>query len=578
MIRTIKRDQYNSMHLRMVVCGLICLFVFTTCRINLSVDESRRGVMGENGMVVTAHPAATEVGLHILRKGGSAIDAAIAIQFALAVVYPAAGNIGGGGFMIIRERHGQHHALDFRETAPAKSSESMYLDEADTVIPDLSTRGIMSCGVPGTVRGMEMAHRRFGTVPWSDLIEPAIRLAAKGFVLTEKEALSLNHQAGILLQINGAYGDFFTSPDLEPGSVVVIPDLARVLERIRDRGAADFYEGTTADLIVDEMTERGGLITMDDLRNYAAIWRVPVSGMYKGYRITSMPPPSSGGVALLQLLQMIEPFPIRKWGRYDVRTVHLMSEIEKLAYADRATHLGDSDFYPVPIEELLSSHYLQGRMQLFDMSKTRSSDDISEGHPVYESDQTTHFSIVDAEGNAAAVTTTLNGAFGSKVLVRGGGFFLNNEMDDFSIKPGHPNMFGLVGGTANKIEPNKRMLSSMTPTIIERDGRVFMALGSPGGATIITSVFQVILNVIDFKMTMQEAVDASRHHHQWKPDVIKIEEGGFSDQLVSKLEKKGHRIEEVPAIGRVDAVLMHDLTGKMEGGADYRGDDTAMGY
>lgn len=528
-------------------------------------------------MVVTAHPEATRVGVEILRSGGTAMDAAIAVQFALAVVYPGAGNIGGGGFMVVRKADGATATLDFREKAPALATHDMFLDSTGQVIDKLSTRGHLAAGVPGVVAGMAQAYERYGTLPFATLVQPAVELARNGFTLTDMEAEKFN---GIRAEVE-RYST--TSPWIaehtvwKKGDTVVIEDLARTLERIRDNGRDGFYTGATADSIVMEMQRGKGLISYDDLRNYEAVWRAPVVGTYKGYKVISMGPPSSGGIALLQLLQSVEPYPLSEEGWNLPRTVHTMTEAERRVYADRAAHLGDPDFYTVPQEQLLRHSYNLQRMSDVSLDKATPSTDIRAGTvTVQESEETTHFSIVDKWGNAVSVTTTLNSSFGSTVVVGGAGFLLNNEMDDFSVKPGVPNMYGLVGGEANAVQPGKRMLSSMTPTIVEKDGKLFMVVGTPGGSTIITSVFQTLLNVTEHGMTMQEAVDAKKFHHQWLPDILYYEEGAFTPETIQSLQVMGHNLQQREPIGRVEAILVHP-DGLLEGAADPRGDDTAMG-
>jgi gamma-glutamyltranspeptidase/glutathione hydrolase len=469
--------------------------------------ERITGLVADSAMVVSAHPLASQVGVDIMRKGGNAVDAAIATQFALAVVYPSAGNIGGGGFMVYRKHDGSIATLDYREKAPGAASRNMYLDSAGNVIDSLSQDGHLSSGVPGSVAGMLEAHAKFGKLPWKDLVEPAIALALNGFVVTEREARGLNYLNDILIRKNTIRPEFLIREKWVAGDTIRWTDLGHTLERIRDNGFAGFYEGKTADDIVAEMKRGNGLISHEDLKNYKAVWRDPIIGQYKDYKIISMAPPSSGGVALMQLLRSVEHYPIREWGWNSAHTTHLLVEAERRAYADRSVYLGDPDFVNVPVKQLTNSLYTDERMKSFDPDHATPSSKIKEGSlALYESPQTTHLSVIDPEGNAVAVTTTLNDAYGSKVIVAGSGFLLNDEMDDFSAKPGSPNMYGVIGGEANRIEPNKRMLSSMTPTIIERNGRLVMVVGTPGGSKIITSVFQTILNVLEHNMTMQEAV------------------------------------------------------------------------
>ncbi|MCJ8165845.1 gamma-glutamyltransferase [Pontibacter sp. E15-1] len=529
-------------------------------------------------MVVSAHPEASRVGKEILQLGGNAYDAAIATQFALAVVLPAAGNIGGGGFLVYRQHTGKAGTLDYRETAPAAASETMYQDSAGNVVNGLSTGGHLAVGVPGTVDGMVQLHGRLGSLPWARLVQPAIDLAAKGVVLTEKEAAGLNRTRENFLQHNKHIPYLTRESNWQAGDTLRHPDLARTLSRIRDEGRDGFYTGVTADLLVREMQRSNGIITHQDLQRYAAVWREPVTGRYKNYRVISMAPPSSGGVALLQLLQMVAPYNLQRYGWQSTETIQLMTEAERRVYADRATYLGDPGFVTVPVQELLDSVYLRQRMATLDLAKATPSTAVKAGEmPVYESEQTTHFSIVDTQGNAVSATTTLNGAYGSKVVVEGAGFLLNNEMDDFSVKPGVPNMFGLVGGKANAIAPGKRMLSSMTPTILEKDGKLYMVVGTPGGSTIITSVYQAILNVVAHGMTMQEAVAAPRFHHQWLPDEIQHEPNAISPEVREALRHKGYTLQERGPYGRVDAILVLP-DGRLEAGADPRGDDAAAGF
>ncbi|HMP99940.1 MAG TPA: gamma-glutamyltransferase, partial [Cyclobacteriaceae bacterium] len=444
-------------------------------------------------MVVSAHPLATKVGIEVLKRGGNAVDAAIAVQFALAVVFPGAGNIGGGGFLLIREKDGKIASIDFREKAPAAARADMFLGETGEVIDKLSTRGHLAAGVPGSVAGMAEAHKRYGTLSWKELLQPAIELALNGFELTEKEAADLNSVQEDLKKYNTVLPENLMKDEWKKGDIIYYKDLGHTLERIRDNGRDGFYKGKTADDIVAEMQRGNGLITHDDLENYEAVWRDPITGWYKDYKIISMAPPSSGGIALLQLLKSVEPYPIKNWGHNTSKTVHLMTEAERRVYADRAQHLGDPDFFKVPLKQLISDQYNDDRMSTFNPEKATPSAEVSAGliQAYTESEETTHFSIVDPFGNAVALTTTINGWYGNTVVVAGSGFFLNNEMDDFSAKPGTPNMFGVIGGEANKIEPGKRMLSSMTPTIVEKDDQLLMIVGTPGGSTIITSVFQV---------------------------------------------------------------------------------------
>jgi len=538
--------------------------------------ERTTGLVTSSAMVVSAHPLASEVGKNILKKGGNAVDAAIATQFALAVVYPGAGNIGGGGFMVARFADGHVDALDYREKAPVAAFPEMYLGETGEPIPLKSLRGHHASGVPGTVAGLAEAHHKYGKLPWHELVQPSIDLARKGFLLTQDEAEGLNGIQEDLKKYNTMLPEHLLG-NWKKGDSIKHTDLANTLERIRDAGRDGFYSGSIAKLLVEEMKRGGGLITMEDLINYSAVWRKPLESTYRGHRVISMPPPSSGGILLFQMLHAVEPYPISKWGFNSDKTVHLMIEAERRAYADRAYWLGDPDYKEIPVAALTSMDYIKNRMADFDETKATSSSTIKEGQLPYESEETTHLSVVDAQGNAVSVTTTLNGGYGSRVVVGGAGFLLNNEMDDFSVKPGAPNLYGAIGGEANKIEPGKRMLSSMTPTILEKDGKLVMVVGTPGGTTIITSVFQTILNVIDHGMTMQEAVTAPRFHSQWAPDVVFTEPNAFKPNDSLQLVKKGHQFKSRGRYGAVDAIrVLKD--GKLEGGADPRGEDQADGY
>ncbi len=550
-----------------------------------SFYSDRKGVIGRNGMVATAHPISSEVGLAILQAGGNAVDAAVAVHFALAVVYPFAGNLGGGGFMVYRDRSGKSYSLDYREKAPGRATQNMYLDSAGNVRPNLSILGHLASGVPGTVDGMVEAHKRFGKLPWAQVLQPAVDLAANGFALTERDATGLNRIKADLLKINPGKTYFLrsTTPGdtltWHKGDRLIQSDLAKTLQRIQAQGRADFYEGETARLLAEEMKRGGGLITEADLKNYHATWRDPIQATYKNYNIITMPPTSSGGVALVQLMRFTEPYPLRKWGWNSDSTVQVMIEAERRVYADRAKFLGDPDFVKIPMAELMSPAYLRTRWTDFSFARATDSKAVSGGTiPGYESLETTHFSIVDKEGNAVSITTTLNGGYGSRVVVGGAGFFMNNEMDDFSVKPGVPNMFGLIGNQANAIAPNKRMLSSMTPTIVEKDGKLFMVVGTPGGSTIITSVYQTILNVIEHGMSMQQAVNALKFHHQWLPDKTIFENGAFSDNTVLKLQERGYALEKLTnTLGRMDCVMVRP-DGSYEGASDPRADNTARGF
>lgn len=532
----------------------------------------------KNGAVVTAHPLASAVGVEILQKGGNATDAAIAVQFALAVVYPNAGNIGGGGFMVYRDKNGDVAALDFREKAPASASRDMYLDKDNNPIVDLSLYGQLAAGVPGSVAGMDEAYKKQGSLPWKELLAPAIRLAKEGFLITAQQAGEFNRYKERFQQHNQQGAAIIKATEWKEGDLFVQAELAETIERIAQHGRDGFYKGPTADYIVAEMKRGNGIISHKDLEDYQAIWRTPIVGYYKNNKIISMPPPSSGGIALLALLQSVENYPLKQWGFQSDSTVRAIVEAERRVYADRATHLGDPDYYKVPVAELTDANFNKNRMAGVSLAKATDSEQIKASiFPGYESEETTHFSIVDKDGNAVSLTTTINGSYGSCVWVDGAGFLLNNEMDDFSVKPGAPNMYGLLGGKANAIEPGKRMLSAMTPTIVEKDGKLRMVVGTPGGSTIITSVLQTILNVLEFDMTAQESVSAARFHHQWKPDHIDVEEKAIDTKTRTSLEKDGYKINKRGAIGRVENIVVLP-NGHLQTGADPRGDDKAMGY
>lgn len=529
------------------------------------------------GAVVSAHPLASIVGTNILKKGGNAIDAAIATQLALAVVYPNAGNIGGGGFLVAHLANGKELAIDYREKAPAKAHRDMYLDNAGNPITSLSIDGHLAAGVPGTIAGLFASHK-YGKLPMEKLLEPAIELAERGFVITQQQAQSLNANKSDFEKNNFSPTSFVRSTPWKAGDTLVQPELAATLKRIKKYGAAGFYEGETADLIVKEMAKNKGIISHDDLKNYQAVERQITSFDYKGYKVLTMPLPSSGGIILQQMLKMIEHRNIGAMGFQTPASVQLMTEVERRAYADRANYLGDPDFVKVPVKTLTSETYLRDRMADYRAGVAGKSTETVAGK-ISESSETTHLSVVDNEGNAVAVTTTLNGNYGSHTVVSGAGFLLNNEMDDFSVKPGSPNMYGAVGNEKNAIAPNKRMLSSMTPTIVLKEGQPFIVVGTPGGTTIPTSVFQAIVNIIDFKMSPDDAINKPKFHHQWLPDNITIEKG-FDKNTLEALKQMGYTTKPVNQIGRTEIILINreNNVRKITAVADRRGDDDARGY
>ena len=548
------------------------LFVFTLLLISCTKTPQIKGG------VVSAMPYASQVGVDILKKGGNAYDAMVATNFALAVVYPVAGNITGGGFFVYRNADGSSGTLDYREQAPNAAHRDLYLDEAGNVVPDKSTIGGLAVGVPGTVAGTLEIHKKMGSLPLIDLMKPAIDLAEKGYAITEKQARSFKKYRDLFIEINGP--DTFYGQTFAAGDVLKNPALGKVLRSIESEGIKGFNSGWVADALVSRVQEAGGIITQQDLEQYEAKWRDPLIFNYKDLKVISMGLPSSGGVCLNQMMKMIEPYDIKTMGHNTQKSIQLMVEAERRSYADRSEFLGDPDFVNVPLNVVLDSLYINKKMSSFDWNRATPSSEIKSGDSYYfESDETTHFSIVDDQGNAVAVTTTLNGGYGSKVFVEELGVFMNNEMDDFSSKPGVPNMFGLVGNEANAIAPKKRMLSSMTPTIVEKDDKLYLVVGSPGGSTIITSVFQTILNVYEHNLPIQDAVNEARFHHQWLPDFITFEPNQFEPSLLKNLNDLGYAGEEKKSriIGKVDAILVDD-SGQISLGADRRGDDTAVSY
>ena len=533
--------------------------------------------------VVSARKEASQIGLEIMKNGGNAYDAMIATHLALAVVHPTAGNIGGGGFFVYNHKDGSSGSLDFREMAPGNAFKDMYLDENGDVIPDMSTLGGAAVGVPGSISAIYEIHAKFGSLPIEDLFKPAIDLAKNGFVVTKKQSNSLGGKLEDFIKVNGK--ESLYSKKYYEGDTIKNARFAETLSKISEYGPEVFYGGEIGEMIVNSVNKTGGIMTIDDLKNYESVWRDPVKFKYKDLEIISMSLPSSGGILLGQMLKVIEDYDIKSFGHNSVKTIQLLVEAERRAYADRSHFMGDPDYMNLPVYELMDKEYVVDRMENFSWDKATPSSEVKHGNIiVQESDETTHYSIIDKYGNSVSVTTTLNNSYGSKVFVEEGGFFLNNEMDDFSSKPGHPNFYGLIGSEANSIQPGKRMLSSMTPSIILKDSKPSLIVGTPGGSTIITSVLQTILNVYEFDMSVQEAVNAPRFHHQWLPDVVIFEEGIIDKEKDSILKSKSYFVISLPievdtggmsarsSIGAVDAILI-DEEGKVSTGADFRGDD-----
>lgn len=570
-----KNSAINSRILILLI-GLV--FSFSACTEEPTSNLEDQGEIAEKAMVVSAREEASAIGLAIIQQGGNAFDAMMATELALAVTYPFAGNLGGGGFMVYRMADGSVGSIDYREKAPGAASPDMFLDQDGNVIPGLSTQGAMASGVPGTIAGIFEAQAKFGKLNPAEIIQPVIELAKKGFVVTPRQAQRLQGARKVFITVNGP--ETFYGKEIQAGDTVKNLALANTLSRIAANGRDEFYTGETGKILANFIQEKGGIITETDLADYQAVWRVPIVFPYKELKIISMAPPSSGGVTIAQIFGMIEDYDLKKLGHHSEEHIQLLVEAERRAYADRNYFLGDPDFIKIPIAELTAKDYLKSRMESFSLDQATKSEAIAAGEIAFaESMETTHYSIVDAEGNAISVTTTLNGAYGSKVYIDELGFFMNNEMDDFSSKAGVPNMFGLIGAEANAIAPEKRMLSSMTPTIVEKDGKLWMVVGTPGGSTIITSVVQTILNVYEFGMGMQQTVEAPRFHHQWLPDLVSFEPDSFDSTLIQSLKSKGYIIMENnnPIIGKVDAILVLP-NGKLEGGADPRGDDKAVGF
>ena len=528
----------------------------------------------DNGAVTSAHPLASMVGAAMMQDGGNAFDAAIATQLSLAVVFPGAGNIGGGGFMLARKVNGELVGIDYREAAPASASKDMYLDAQGNPIDGKSTRGSSASGIPGSIAGMISTHA-YAKLPFAKLIEPAIEFAEFGYVISEREAKGLNADRANFLKFSSASSAFTQKEVWKAGDTLIQPELAATLKRIQAKGLAGFYEGLTAEYIVKEMQHSGGYISLEDLKNYTPKFRKPVEFDYRDHHVISFAPPSSGGILIAQMMQMIAPFNVEKMGLNTLASVNLMVESQRRAYADRAEHMGDPDYWKVPTKTLISNSYAQARMSDYKEGVAGSSKITLAGQAT-ESEQTTHLSVIDKEGNMVAITTTLNDTYGNKTIVAGAGFLLNNEMDDFSVKPGVPNMYGALGGEANSIQPGKRMLSSMTPTLVTVKGKPYISIGTPGGTTIPNQVYEGLVNIIDHKMTIKQAIDATRFHHQWIPDVIALE-ADFPEDIETGLKNMGYKTIRRGKFGRMDGILISS-DGKRMAAGDKRGDDSVAGY
>ena len=561
--------------------SMLFVYVLLASFCSLAQSEStkytqQKKIICYKAAIVSANPIASETGLKILKKGGNAFDAAIATQLALAVVYPGAGNIGGGGFMVAHVKNGKNITLDYREKAPAKAGRDMYLDNNGNPILKLSEEGHLSSGVPGTVAGL-FATLRYAKLPFTKLIQPAIELAENGFAITMAQAKDFNDTRAEFVRLNTSLPAFVKNSLWKEGDVLIQKELANTLKRIRDNGLKGFYEGETARFIIEEMQKGNGIISYEDLKTYKAVERDAIEFDYKGAHIISMPLPSSGGILLQQMMKMIEQKNIAALGFLSPQAIQLMVEVERRAFADRAEFLGDNDFVKVPVKKLVSDAYLEERMKDYDPSKAGNSD-ITKAGFIKESEETTHLSIIDDEGNAVSVTTTLNDSYGSKTVVAGAGFILNNEMDDFSIKPGVPNMYGAIGNDKNAISPGKRMLSSMTPTIVLKNNKPIIVVGSPGGTTIPTSVFQSLVDILEFNLSAEDAVNKPKFHHQWLPDSVYVEHS-FPQKTIRSLEAMGYKIKVRESIGRTELIMINYKPKKQISAiADHRGDDAAAGY
>jgi gamma-glutamyltranspeptidase/glutathione hydrolase len=563
---------------RFLLALLIAVIAFHAQPIN---SAARRPVRARHGMVASTHEIASRVGVEIMQRGGNAVDAAAAVALALTVVHPAAGNIGGGGFMLIRMADGRASFVDYREMAPAAAHRKMYLDEKGEIIKEASTVGHRASGVPGTVAGVALALKKFGKLSFADICRPAERLAREGVVLTYYEAQSLKNAAKLLSRFPESSRVFLRNGKYyEEGELFRQPELADTFRRLVEHGPREFYEGETARMIAEEMKTGGGLITLEDLMNYRAVEREPLRASYRGYDLLTAPPPSSGGVAMIEMLNILEAYNLSELGHNSADYLHLLTEAMRRAFADRAEFLGDPDFARIPVQGLTSPRYAELLRRTINLKRATPSTVIKHGDPApYESEETTHFTVVDAAGNVVTNTYTLNGGYGSGVTVRGAGFLLNNEMDDFSSKPGTPNMYGLLQGEANSIGPRKRPLSAMTPTIVLRGGKPYFATGSPGGPTIINTVMQVILNVIEFKMNMQQAIDMPRIHHQWLPDQTVYEPFGVSKDTIEALKARGHQFTDRPRnLGDAQGIMIDPETGVRLGASDSRLDGKPVGY